>query len=156
MANDGVGETAVRLAQPGPPDAAGFAALLGAPLQPSDENPDWTFYTFVLPDGPLAGGVLRLNAAGDGALLSLSPRDPPGVTEAEVDTSAWGLRVDAVPRPRLEPEGGDLLTYQLGEVKLSVLWTHVSRRLINLALEWPGPPITEEPEPMAEEDDEAA
>ena len=150
MAGDAVNQVVARLAQPRHPDAAGFAALLGAPLQLSDENPYWTFYTFELPSGPFAGGVLRLSAAGDAALLSLSPRDPPGLTEAEVDTAAWGLRRDAVPQPRLAPEGGDLLTYHLGEVRLSVLWTNHSRRLLNLALEWEAPP-TGEPETTGEE-----
>jgi hypothetical protein len=139
-AGDSVNELVARLAQPGPLAAARFAALLGTPLTPLDENPDWTFYSFTLPDGPFAGGVLRLSTDGDAALLSLSPRDPPGLTEADVDTAAWGPRRDAVPNPRLAPEGGDTLTYQLDGVTLSTLWTHTSRRLLNLALEWPGAP----------------
>jgi len=132
-----VSQLVAQLAQPAPPEAAALAALLGTPLQRSDADAYWTFYTFALPAGPFAGGVLRLSATGPAALLSLTPRDPPGLTEAEVDTTAWGPRSSAVPRPRLLPEGGDELTYQLGRVKLSLLWTHTSRRLLNLALEWP-------------------
>ena len=141
MTGASVSPFVARLAQPAPPDAAGWAARLGASLQPSAANPYWSFYTFTLPDGPFAGGVLRLRLAGPGALLSLSPRDPPGLTEADVDTAAWGPRRGAVPNPRLRPEGGDLLTYQLSGVTLSVLWTHTSRRLLNLALEWPAPAV---------------
>jgi hypothetical protein len=139
MAGDTVGQVVARLARPGPLDGEHLAARLGVTLQPSEENPDWTFYTFELPDGPFANGVLRLSTEGDAALISLSPRDPPGLTEAEVDRAAWGPRRDATPKPRLSPEGADALTYQLGDVTLTTLWTHTSRRLLNLALEWPAP-----------------
>lgn len=139
MGGDSVNRLVARLAQPGPLDAERMASLLGTPLQPSDEDTDWAFYKFELPDGPFAGGVLRLSRAGDAALLSLAPRDPPGLTEADLDSTAWGPRRDAVPRPRLSPEGADRLTYQLGGVTVSTLWTHTSRRLLNLALEWPAP-----------------
>jgi hypothetical protein len=127
------------LAQPGLPDAKHFATLLGATLQRSNEYPDWVFYQFDLPSGPFASGGLRLSRAGDAALLSLSPRDPPGLTEAELDTAAWGPRCDAEPLPRIPPEGADRLTYRLGRVTVSTLWTHSSRRLLNLMLEWSVP-----------------
>lgn len=120
-----------------PPRAEYIAAVLDATLRPEGENPDWTFSTFELPRGPFAGGVLRVKAAGDAALLSLSPRDPPGLTEADLVTAAWGPRRDAVPMPRVSSEGADLLVYHLQDVIVSVLWTHTSRRLVNLSLEWP-------------------
>ena len=140
MAGDTAAQVVARLAQPGPLDAERFASRLGTTLRRSDENPDWALYKFELPGGPFAGGVLRLSHAGDAALLSLSPRDPPGLTQAELDSTAWGPRRDAAPRPRISPEGADRLTYQLGGVTVSALWTHTSRRLLNLALEWPAAP----------------
>jgi hypothetical protein len=146
MARDSVNALVARLAQPDPPDAGRMAALLGTTLERRHENPDWTFYSFALPAGPFAEGVLRLSAAGEAALLSLAPRDPPGLTEAEVDTTAWGKRRDAIPHPRLAPEGADLLKYQLDRVTLSALWTHTSRRLLSLTLEWPAPDAAGETE----------
>ncbi len=139
MAGDTVTQMVARLVAPGALDAERFASQLGTMLVRSDENPDWVFYTFDLSDGPFGDGVLRLKRTGDGALLSLSPRDPPGLTETELDISAWGLRRDAVPLPRIAPEGADRLTYPLGGVTVAVLWTHTSRRMVNLALEWPAP-----------------
>jgi hypothetical protein len=144
MAGAGVNELVARLARPGPPDAERLAALLGVALTQADENPDWTFYTFALPNGPLAGGVLRVSTDGEAALLSLTPRDPPGLTEAELDSAAWGPRQDAWPNPRVAPEGADTLTYQVGGVTVSALWTHTSRRLLNLSLAWPAPPAPAE------------
>lgn len=126
-----------RLAVAGPPDVEGFAALLGTPLQADRESPAWRFYSFEWQAGPFAGGVLRVNLAGDAALLSLSPRDPPGLTEADLDPAAWGPRRDAVPKPRISSEGADLLVYHVNGVIVSALWTHTSRRLVNLSIEWP-------------------
>ncbi len=126
-----------RLAVAGPPGIDSFAALLATSLRPNAENADWTFYSFEWPDGPFAGGLLRVSSAGDAALLSLSPRDPPGLTEVDLDSAAWGPRRDAVPMPRVSPEGADLLSYRLHDVIVSTLWTHTLRRLVNLTLEWP-------------------
>ncbi len=142
MARESVSQFVARLVQPGPLNAERFATQLGATLTRLDENPDWKFYTFVLPGGPFAGGVLRLSTDGAAALLCLSPRDPPGLTEAEVDQAAWGPPRSALPKPRIPPEGADLLAYQLEGVTLTTLWTHTSRRLVNVALEWPEPTDT--------------
>jgi hypothetical protein len=137
MATETVDQLVARLAQPGPLDAERIATELGTTLSLLDTNPDWTFYTFALPRGPFAGGVLRLSTDSAAALLTLSPRDPPGLTEAEVEQAAWGPPRSAVTDPRLPPKGADLLTYQLAGLTLTTLWTQSSRRLINLALERP-------------------
>lgn len=140
MSTESVNQIVDRLAQAGPPDLGRFAALLGAQLKPTDENPYWKFYTFELAEGPFARGELRLNAAGNAALLSLSPRDPPGLTERDVDSSAWGPMRSLVPNPRIPPEGADTEVFQKNGVQVSTQWTHNSRRLRALVLEWLLPP----------------
>jgi hypothetical protein len=125
-----------RLAQPGPLELNRFAALLGASLAPAGDNPYWTFYTFALPEGPFARGELRLNRAASAALLILEPRDPPGVAEADLDTRAWGPVRNLLPNPRVPPEGVDTEEYAQDGVKVSAQWTHTSRRLASLVLEW--------------------
>ncbi len=129
----------VRLASETRPQTDRLAALLGATLRPFAENSNWTFYSFELRDGAFASGLLRLSHAGEAALLSLSPRDPPGLTEADLETAEWGMRRAARPMPRISPEGADQVIYPHGPVIVSALWTHTSRRLINLTLEWPMP-----------------
>lgn len=129
----------VRLASETRPQTERLAALLGATLRPYAENPDWMFYSFELRDGAFANGLLRLSRTEDAALLSLSPRDPPGLTEADLDSEDWGVRRDARPMPRVSPEGADQLIYLLGPVIVSALWAHTSRRLVSLTLEWPLP-----------------
>lgn len=137
MTGDTAAQLIARLAHSGSPDAERLAALLGTTLRLSGENADWVFHSFELDTGPFVAGVLRLSAAGDAALLSLSPRDPPGLTEGDLDAKAWGPRRDAAPLPRLSAEGADRLTYRLDGVIMAVLLTHTSRSLLNLALEWP-------------------
>jgi hypothetical protein len=127
------------LAQPGPLAAERFAALLGAPLQPADDNPYWKFYTFALAAGPIAHGELRVNTAGTAALLSLAPREPPGLTAADMDRDAWGPRRSLVPNPRLPPEGADTEIWVKEGVQISVQWWHTARTLRRLVLEWPAP-----------------
>lgn len=149
MNGEGTVRWVERLAEAGPPDAKRFATLLGVTLQPDGENPDWSFYRFEWPIGPWAGGLVRVNRSGDAALLSLSPRDPPGLTEADLDTTTWGMRHDAVPMPRISTEGADLFTHRLGGLVVAVLLTHTSRRLVNLTLEWPAPVAPVEGEDLA-------
>ena len=136
MAADRVNSLVAQLAQPTRPDAARLAAVLGAVLTPSPDNPYWAFYTFTLGQGPFAGGELRLSKTGAGAWLLLNPRDPPGLGEAEVDRAGWGPLVSLLPNPRIPPEGADTEVYELGGVTISVEWLHTSRRLRSLALEW--------------------
>jgi hypothetical protein len=113
-----------------------FAALLGASLQSAEENPFWKRYTFELAEGPFAGGELRLNAAGNGALLILEPRDPPGLGQADVDRQALGPRLGMRPNPRIPPEGIETEYFQKGRVQVATQWTRTSRRLRSLVLKW--------------------
>jgi len=150
MSAQSVNQMVDRLARAASLNAERFAALLGAPVTPSEDNPYWSFYTFKLPDGPFAGGELRVSKAGDAALLSLQPRDPPGLTAADIDRSAWGPRLSLVPNPRIPPEGADTEVYKKDGVKVSTQWWHNSRKLRSLVLEWEprqtaGPPITSVP-----------
>jgi hypothetical protein len=136
MSTETVNQIVDRLAQAGPLEPERFAALLGAPLKPADENPYWKFYTFELGEGPFARGELRLNTAGNAALLSLQPRDPPGLTAADIDRSAWGPRLSLVPNPRIPPEGADTEIFRKDGVQVSTQWWHNSRKLRSLVLEW--------------------
>jgi hypothetical protein len=140
MSAESVSQMVERLAQAGPPDRERFAAVLGAPLKLADENPSWQFYTFELASGPFAFGELRLSTAGQAALLNLAPRDPPGLTERDVPTAAWGPLRDLVPNPRIPPEGADTEVFQHDGVQVSAQWTHTTRRLLALVLEWPPSP----------------
>jgi hypothetical protein len=139
MSTPSVNPLVARLAQPGPLSVERFAAVLGAALQPAESNPAWSFYTFQLPQGPFAGGELRLNQSATGALLSLEPREPPGLGAADVDVSAWGPRLSVMPNPRIPPEGADTEVFALNGVRLSAQWWHTSGRLRRLVLEWAPP-----------------
>lgn len=139
MSTKTVNQIVDHLAQAGPLEAARFAALLGAPLKPADENPYWKFYSFELSAGPFARGELRLNTAGTAALLSLVPRDPPGLTVADMDRADWGPRLSLEPNPRIPPEGADTEIFVKDGVQVSAQWWHTSRKLRSLVLEWPAP-----------------
>ena len=141
MSADTVNQIVERLTQGGPLTAERFAALLGAPLKPGEVNPFWTFYTVELAGGPFARAELRLNAAGDSALLSLWPHDPPGLTQADVDRAALGPRTGMLPNPRIPPEGIETEYFQKGSVEVATQWWSTSRKLRSLVLKWaaPGP-----------------
>ena len=139
MSTDTVNQIVDRLAQAAPLTAERFAALLGAPLKPGEVNPFWKFYTFELAAGPFARGELRLNTAGDSALLSLWPQDPPGLTQAEVDRAALGPRTGMLPNPRIPPEGIETEYFQKGNLEVATQWWSTSRKLRSLVLKWPAP-----------------
>jgi hypothetical protein len=155
MSAETVNQLVDRLVRAAPLTTESFAALLGAPLTPGESNPAWKTYTFVLAGGPFARGELRLNAAGDGALLILEPRDPPGLGEADLNPAALGQSLGVRPNPHIPPEGVDTDYFQNGAVQVAAQWTHTSRRLRSLILKWDPPsasvsPTTgEETEPAA-------
>lgn len=136
MSTETVNQIVERLVQAGPLTPERFAALLGAPLKPGEVNPYWKFYTFELPQGPFARGELRLNTTGDGALLILEPRDPPGLGQADVDRAALGPRLSVMPNLRISPEGIETEVFQKDGVQVSTQWTLSSRRLRSLVLKW--------------------
>jgi hypothetical protein len=148
MSTETVNQMVDRLVQARPLAAERFAALLGAPLEPGEVNPYWKTYTFDLADGPFASGELRLNAAGDGALLILEPRDPPGLGQADVDRAALGPRLGMRPNPHIPPEGIETEFFQKGGVQVATQWTRNSRRLRSLVLKWE-PHTTAEPQTTA-------
>ena len=136
MSTETVNQWVERLVQAGLLEAGRFAALLGAPLQPGEDNPYWKFYTFALPEGVFAGGELRLSVAGDRALLILEPRDPPGLGLADVDRAAWGPRLGMLPNLRIPPEGIETEYFLQGGVEVATQWWRTSRRLRSLVLKW--------------------
>jgi hypothetical protein len=127
-------------------DLKNFADQLGADIQQTESNPYWTFYEFRLVAGPFSGGELRLNAAGDGALLILESREPPGLGEDDLDRGALGPRLGAQPNPHFPPEGLDTEFFEMEGVRVSVQWTHSTRKLTSVILEWT-PPSAEEAAP---------
>ena len=136
MAAETVTQLVDRLTRAGPLTAERFRAALGTALLPAEANAYWQTYSFELPAGLFARGELRLNAAGDGALLVLEPRDPPGLGEAEVDRAALGRRLGARSNPHIPPEGIDAEYFQKEGVQVAAQWTVRSRRLRSLVLEW--------------------
>jgi hypothetical protein len=139
MSTETVNQVVDRLAQAAPLSTERFSANLGVPLQAGEVNPYWKFYVFDLPAGPFAKGELRLNTAGDGALLILWPRDPPGLTQADVDRAALGPRTGMLPNPRIPPEGIETEYFQKGNVEVATQWWRTSRKLRSLVLKWPAP-----------------
>ena len=114
-----------------------FASRLGAPLAQTDENPYWVFYDFK-PAEPFASGELRLGKQADRALVILSLPEASDLKRADLDLSAWGQLRGLDPNPRIPPEGADAYIYEVNGVQVSFQFTHTSRRLRAVALEWPG------------------
>jgi hypothetical protein len=128
-----------RLVQAAPLTTDRFAALLDAPLKPGETNPFWNTYTFELAEGPFARGELRLNAAGNAALLILLPRDPPGLGEDDINSAALGQRLGMRPNPHIPPEGIETELFQKNGVQAAAQWTQTTRRLRSLVLTWEPP-----------------
>ena len=149
MSAETVNHVVDRLVQAAPLTTDRFAALLGAPLKPGETNPFWNTYTFELAEGPFARGELRLNAAGNGALLILEPRDPPGLGEGDIANAALGQRLGMRPNPHIPPEGIETEYFQKDGVKVAAQWTQTSRRLRSLVLTWE-PPAAGAQAPAAE------
>lgn len=131
-----------RLAQAGPLTAERFAALLGAPLSEAETNPYWQTLTFELASGPFARGEVRLKATGDGALLILEPRNPPGLGRADVDRTALGAPLGMEPNPRIPPAGVVTEHFRKDGVQVAAEWTSDTDQLRFLVLKWEPPATT--------------
>ena len=113
-----------------------FGEALGTTLTPVDENLSWSFYKFDLGQPPFVGGELRVSKSGERALLILTaPEDPP-ILEKDLDLAQWGELQGIDVNPRIPPEGTDAYIYDIEAVRLSFQWTHSSRRLRTVVLEW--------------------
>ena len=117
-------------------DSARLQELLAASFKKSAGNPYWTSHKFELKDGPFAGGEFRQSKAGDKALLSLRVRESLPVAVGELDLSPWGPLRNITLSPGIPPEGADAYVYSVAGVQVSFQFTHSSRRLLNVALEW--------------------
>jgi len=126
----------VRQAVHAKPDTAQLQEALATTFKKSDENPYWTFYAFELKDGAFAGGEFRLIKEGGKALLSLMAREDAPVAENDLDPSPWGEVRNITASPRIQPEGADAYVYNVDGVQVSFQFTHTSRRLRSVALEW--------------------
>ena len=118
------------------PDIAQLQGLLATTFNRTDENPYWTFYVFELKEGPFAGGEFRQSKEGGKALLSLMARGDSPVMESDLDLSPWGEVRNINASPRIQPEGADAYVYEVEGVQTSFQFTHNSRRLRSIALEW--------------------
>jgi hypothetical protein len=147
-----VNQVVDHLTEAGPLTPERFSQKLGVALASGEVNPYWNFFTFELPAGPFARGELRLNTDGNAALLSLVPRDPPGLTVANVDRAALGPRTGMRPNPSIPPEGIETEYFQRGNVEVATQWWRTSRKLRSLVLKWAPPasaaaPTTGTPSP---------
>lgn len=124
----------------GVPTLAGLEKLLGTAPKPTQENPHWKFYQFDLPGGPFKGGELRLSTAGQRALLSLMPREQSPVVESDLDLKPWGPVRNIDINPQIPPEGTDAYIYDVQGARLAFQFTHVSRRLRTVTVEWGASP----------------
>jgi len=136
MSDPSINQILARLTEVEKPEAARLGELLGTTLTPVQENPGWTFYKFDLHEGPIPSGELRLSKSGDRVLLILTPAEQPGIYEKDIDMAQWGELSGIDVNPRIPPEGTDAYIYHANGVKLSFQWTHTSRRLRVIALEW--------------------
>ena len=139
------------LTEAGPLTAERFSQRLGVALTPGEVNPYWKFYTFTLAAGPFARGQLRVNTDSTAAILSLEPRDPPGLTVANVDRAALGPRTGMLPNPRIPPEGIETEYFQRGNVEVATQWWRTSRKLRTLVLKWAPPDSAAAPASAAPE-----
>ena len=124
----------------GVPTLPGAQSLLGAAPKAGQENPHWKFYALELPSGPFKGGELRLSTGGDRALLSLLPRDEQPLKESDLDLKQWGQASHIDINPQIPPEGTDAYSYTVNGARLSFQFTHVSRRLRTVTVEWGAKP----------------
>ncbi|MBM4424940.1 MAG: hypothetical protein FJ030_16405 [Chloroflexi bacterium] len=138
MSEQSVNEIVGRLAGITLPEMARFESALATTLKQTEENPKWVFYGFALKDGPFAAGELRLSKAGNKALLALSAREESPIVEDDLDLSQWGDVRDIDANPRIPPEGADAYVYGIQGVQVSFQFTHNSRRLRSVVLEWTG------------------
>jgi hypothetical protein len=135
MTGQSVNQTVEELVRPGALAVERFERVLGIDLKPSGDNPHWSMYTGELP-GAFAQVEVRLNKSAPKALVVLTPRAEPAITQAELDLAPWG-EVQAIdPNPRIPPEGTDALIFHKDGVQVAFQFTHRSRRLRLVALEY--------------------
>ena len=135
MSGENINQIISQLAH-GAPEPARLQGSLSTSFKQTDENPYWTFHTFELKDGSFAGGEFRQGKAGGRALLSLMAREDSPVTESGLDLKPWGEVRNITASPRIQPEGADAYVYNVDGVQVSFQFTHTSRRLRSVALEW--------------------
>ncbi len=138
MSGETVEQLLKQLATPKLPEVAGLAKSLGTTLQKTSENPYWIVYDFELINQPWERGQLRLSQDGQKALLNLETRAEPGLKESDLNLSQWGEVKGIDPNPRIPPEGADTYLYQVDGVRLAFEFTHQSRLLRGVSLEWAG------------------
>ena len=140
MSNQAVDQFVQAIVSAGTPTLSGLEKLLGTTPKLKQENPHWKFYQFELLPGPFQGGELRLSTAGDRALLSLQPREQAPVAESDLDLKPWGPLRNLDINPQIPPEGTDAYIYDVQGARLSFQFTHVSRRLRAVSIEWGAKP----------------
>lgn len=138
MSNDTVNPLVSQLAGSAP-DVAHLQEMLATTFKQTDANPYWVFYEFELKDEAFARGEFRLGKEGAGqALLSLWAREGSPVVEDALNLGQWGEVTGFNANPRIPPEGADAYSYNVNDVRVSFQFTHASRKLRSVALEWGG------------------
>lgn len=137
MSAQAVNQTIDKLAVATVPEKDGLEASLGTTLKQTRENPYWTFYEFELSNDDWTTGEFRRGKDENKALLILWPKD--GVLEKDLNLKQRGLVKNMDINPRIPPEGADSLIYDVNGVKVSYQFTHTSRKLRVVALEWTPP-----------------
>lgn len=79
-------------------------------------------------------GELRLNDAGNCALLILAPSGPPGLGGADVDRGGLGTWLSREPNPRIPSESAYIETLLMSDVSVAIEWTVRTGRLLSLSL----------------------
>ncbi len=126
-----------KLVHGGVPPVVRLEEVLDTTLKPMEENnPQWHFYQFELKNGSFKGGEFRLSQDGTRALLTLTPREEHPLKEDDLDLRPWGEVRDIDINPRIPPEGTDAYIYDVGGVRLTFQFTHNSRGLRTIAMEW--------------------
>jgi hypothetical protein len=134
MSGQSLNTTVDTLATSAAPSKEGVEAALGTSLKQTKDNPYWTFYEFRLDSDDVTGGEFRKGKDGKSALLILNPVD--SLTEDDLALAQRGTVKSIDINPRIPPEGTDTQIYDVNGVRVSFQFTHNSRRLRGLALEW--------------------
>ena len=136
MSDSQVNELVDQLVHGGAPSVARVEEILDTTLAPTQENPKWKMYSFELKNGAFKGGEFRHSKEGQRALLILSPREELGLNQRELDLKPWGEVRNIDINPRIPPEGTDAYVYEVDGARLSFQFTHNSRKLRTVAMEW--------------------
>ncbi len=130
---DAIVETLTHISDP---EVGAIGEALNASFALGTEGPYWDGFRAQLAEGPLSEAEFRVSKIGEGALLSLWAKDEPGVHEIDLNLSRWGELHNIEINPGIPPEGTDSYIYRMEGVQVSFQFTHQTRKLRSIAIEW--------------------